>query len=117
MADITIKRSWSELASKLKGAVVGVIAGGTTGSVAGLDSLVLWIWNGLFGFSGSAAMTPEVATVIATILSSAIGGLVVGWFTPDKLPAGSVVTASVPGSPAKVIEVQTPAAAAQESGR
>jgi hypothetical protein len=106
MADITIKRSWTDIASKLKGVIIGALVGGT-GTVAGFDQVILWLWNGVFGFAGTGGqMSDAVAAVIGTIL----GGVIVGYFTPDKLPAGT--TALTPTGVNAVIsgDVKTPAA-------
>jgi hypothetical protein len=106
MASVTIKRSWSEIANKLKAALAGVIVGGTA-SVAGVDQIILWFWNGVLGRAGTSA---EMSAAIATIIGSFIGAAIVGYFTPEKVPSGSTtqapsgVTTSISG------DIKTPAA-------
>jgi hypothetical protein len=106
---IEIKRAATEIASKVKGALAGGAVAGVT-SVAGLDTLLLWLWNDfLHGFLAFLPlMTPQVAGIIIALL----GALVGGWATPDKLPSGTVaqVPAIGPNPTVVTAEIKTPAA-------
>lgn len=111
MADITIKRSWTELASKLKGVIVGGLIGGT-GTIAGFDQVILWIWNGVFGFAGTGG---QMSDAVAAVIGTFVGAVVAGYFTPEKLPAGTV--AQTPGGMTPIIagDVKTPAVIQKEA--
>lgn len=105
---ITIQRGMTELASKLKGVLIGgVVAGGA--STLGLDVVVLWVWNSLLHglWSGLPVMPDNVAAVITTVLGVVIGGYV----TPDKLPSG---TSTVPVLEDGKLVIKTPAAQAAD---
>lgn len=108
--NVTVKRGWNEIAGKLKSAVVGMVIGGSA-TVAGLDAVLLWLWNGVFNLGGTPAqMSDAVAAIIGTIL----GGFIVSYFTPEKLPVGTTgqtpsgVTTGISG------DIKTPTVQAAE---
>lgn len=111
---IEIKRSTLELASKVKGMMAGGAVAGIT-SVAGLDTLLLWVWNdllhGLLTFLPT--MTPQVAGILVTLVGAFIGG----WATKDRIPEGSVANATGIGPNPVAIntEISTPSAQKQDA--
>lgn len=111
MANVTIQRAWTDLASKVKGALAGGAAAGVA-SVAGVDTLLLWLWNTVL--HGAWAAIPIMPDNIASIIVTLIGVLAGGWITKDSLPAGTVA-ATLPGTGQLVGDVKTPAVQAKES--
>lgn len=98
MGDL-VTRNWADIARKVVGAVIGVGVIGTGGALAGADQVVLWLWNGVFGFGGSGGEMPAaVGTWIGAILSSGIGAFVGGWLPKESLPSagGGAVLKSPP---------------------
>ena len=70
----TVIRKWSDISRKVIGAVAGAIVAGTA-TVSGLDQVILWLWNGVFGLAGTGAEMPAtVAALIGTVLGAALGG-------------------------------------------
>lgn len=106
MASVTVKRSWTEIAGKLKSAIIGGLAGGTA-TVAGLDQVILWLWNGVFNLGGTSA---QMSDAVAAIIGTLIGAFIVGYFTPEKLPQGSVTTTPSGVRTSISGDVKTPAA-------
>lgn len=83
----TVTRNWSDISRKVLGGVVGAIVAGTA-TVSGLDSVILWLWNGVFGLAGTGAEMPAtVATLIGTVLGAFIGG----YLPKEKLGPSAVV--------------------------
>jgi hypothetical protein len=83
-------RSWSDISKKVVGAVLGgIVAGG--GAIAGGDQVILWLWNGVFGFAGGGGEMPAtVAAVIWTVVGAFIGGYV----RRENVPADAAVVPS-----------------------
>ncbi|OWJ67462.1 hypothetical protein [Inquilinus limosus] len=86
----TVTRNWSDLSRKVLGAVVGAIAAGTA-TVSGLDSVILWLWNGVFGLAGTGA---EMPATVAAVIGTALGALIGGYLPKEKLAADAKVTPS-----------------------
>lgn len=86
----TVTRNWTDISRKVLGGVVGAIVAGTA-TVSGLDSVILWLWNGVFGLAGTGAEMPAtVATLIGTVLGAFIGG----YLPKEKLAADATVAPS-----------------------
>lgn len=86
----TVTRNWSDISRKVLGGVVGAIVAGTA-TVSGLDAVILWLWNGVFGLAGTGAEMPAtVATLVGTVLGAFLGG----YLPKEKLAADAKVTPS-----------------------
>lgn len=98
--NVVVTRAWNDIASKLKGALAGGAAGGIS-SIAGLDQILLWVWNGIFHLQGTTAeMSPSIAAVLVTLGGVLIGG----WLTRETVPLSAIA----PATPLPVTVVSTP---------
>lgn len=88
----TVTRNWSDISRKVIGAVIGAVAAGTA-TVSGLDQVILWLWNGVFGLAGTGA---EMPAAVAAVIGTAIGAFIGGYLPKEKLAPSADVK---PGAP------------------
>jgi hypothetical protein len=86
----TVTRNWSDISRKVLGGVVGAIVAGTA-TVSGLDGVILWLWNGVFGLAGTGA---EMPATVAAVIGTALGAFIGGYLPKEKLAADAKVTPS-----------------------
>jgi hypothetical protein len=86
-----VTRSWTDISRKLLGALAGGLAGGGL-TVAGVDQVLLWLWNGVFGFAGTGG---EMPATIAAVIGTLIGAVIGGYFPKDALPAEQTIAQNV----------------------
>jgi hypothetical protein len=86
----TVTRNWSDISRKVLGGLVGAIVAGTA-TVSGLDSVILWLWNGVFGLAGTGA---EMPATVAAVIGTALGAFIGGYLPKETLAADATVTPS-----------------------
>ncbi len=86
----TVTRNWSDISRKVLGGLVGAIVAGTA-TVSGLDSVILWLWNGVFGLAGTGA---EMPATVAAVIGTALGAFIGGYLPKEQLAADAKVTPS-----------------------
>jgi hypothetical protein len=75
------RKPW-DISAKLRNGAIGAAVAGIFTEVAGLDRMVIWLWNAAIGSWSGIIMPDEVATTVITIIAY----FAAGWFTRDNAP-------------------------------